>query len=335
MELMPQAPPQQEDADTIVRFLEPTDAPAMRALFHEVFGHEMSEAFWRWKYGEGGSSGVGLFRHGELVSHYGGASTAICFKGAPARAVQIVDVMVKPAARQSVRRKGAFFLAGRHFAEWTVGYDRPFLTGYGFPSERSMALAEHLGLYARVGHMLQLDWELREPEQGPHWWTHFELLDAAGFMRRRAEVESLWRQLQGDLAAHIVVRKDAAWLEHRYLNHPDKQYRLVLLRRRLGRTPLGLVVLKEETGKVQLMDHVGPLRNIPLLLRAAKWHARSSGRELLYTWCSAAFAEHFSHAGAIPRPLAIVTPCTTRMPGPTPDELRDHWWLMPGDTDFL
>jgi hypothetical protein len=334
MELMSHVPPQQEDDGTVIRFLTPADAPAMRALFADVFKHDMSEAFWRWKYGEGGSSGVGLFRNGELLSHYGAAGNAICFKGKPARAVQIVDVMVKPSARQSVRKKGAFYLAGKYFAEWSVGYDRPYLTGYGFPHQRSMALAEHMGLYARVGHMVQLDWDAATA-QAPGWLQRIELLDAAGFARCRTAIEALWQQQQQDLAQHIVVQKDAAWLQHRYLQNPDKRYQLALLRKRIGGRPLGLVVLKEEADKVQLMDCIGPLHNIAALLKMARWLTHSSARPLLYTWCSAAFALHFNHAGAVQKELDIITPCTTRMPGPTPGELHSHWWLLPGDTDFL
>lgn len=335
MELMPQAPPWQAAEDTVVRFLTPADAPVMRELFLEVFGHPMSAAFWAWKYGEGGSSGVGVFKDGVLVSHYGGAGVAIRYKGAPARAVQITDVMVKPAARQAVRSKGAFYLAGSHFAEWSVGYDRPYLTGYGFPSGRSMALAERSGLYARVGHMVQFDWTVPARGMAVLWRYRTEVLDAAAFARSRADIESLWQHLQEDLADHIVVQKNAAWVEHRYLRNPDRSYRLVLVRGRLSGRPVGLVVLKEEADKVQLMDCLAHLQYVPVLLQVAKAETRACGRTLLYTWCSAAFAACFAHAGAVERELSIITPCTTRMPGPTPDELRDHWWLLPGDTDFL
>src|SRR5690606_27439078 len=123
-----------------------------------------------------------------------------------------------------------------------------------------------------------------------------------------AALDRLWQSLRDDLREHIVVRKDAAWLRHRYLENPDKQYRLFLLYRRFTGRPLGLVVLKVEDDKVLLMDCVGSLAALPALLRLARRETALLHRSRLYTWCSAAFGQYFSATGATLRELGVVIP---------------------------
>ncbi|MBU3740538.1 MAG: hypothetical protein FGM55_16505, partial [Rhodoferax sp.] len=55
-----------------LRDLGPADAPALLGLHRAVFGSAVDAAWYRWKYGEGGGEGVGLWCQGALIAHCGG-----------------------------------------------------------------------------------------------------------------------------------------------------------------------------------------------------------------------------------------------------------------------
>lgn len=317
-----------------VRQLGAADAPAMRQLFREVFDKDMSQALWDWKYRRAQSGAIGVFRDGALVCHYGGIGTDISFNGEPATAIQIVDVMVNTAVRQAVRKHSPFFLAGSAFLEQYIGYQQPFLLGYGFPSDRHLALAEHLKLYAPVGRMWELTWQVQAAPRQP--WLHTTTgITADNFAQHRAALDALWARMRAGFGARILVRKDAAFVEWRYLQHPHEKYELLLLMRRFTGTPLGLCVLKREKERVLLMDAIGPPENIPRLVRAAQAASWQQQCHTLATWCSAPDIESFGTGVATCQALPITTPANIWTQGPAPAELHNRWWLMPGDTDYL
>lgn len=317
-----------------LRLLAEPDAPAVCSLFAEVFGHELGQDLWNWKYRRPDAHAVGVFRDGELVCHYGGLGARIVCKGLPATAIQIVDVMVKPAARYAVRKQSPFFLAGSAFLQRFIGYERPYLLGYGFPSDRHMKLAAHLGLYAPVGQMKEATWDTTAASS-PGWSIQLQELDAGNYAAAATTLDALWEQLRHDLREHIVVAKTAAWIEQRYLCHPTRTYRLVLVRRRFGGQPLGLLVLQQEAQRMLLMDCLGPLAHWPELLHCARALALTAGSARLATWCGTAFADLFAQDAAVLQTLPISIPANIWTPGPAPATLRDHWWLLPGDTDYL
>jgi hypothetical protein len=327
---------QKKPADfTEVRQLTEDDAPAMRKLFREVFNEQMSQAFWEWKYRLNDGHAVGAFRGMHMIGHYGGVGTDICYFGKPARAIQIVDVMVRPSARQAVRKSSPFFLTGSRFLGKYIGYDNPYLLGYGFPSDRHMRLASHLGLYDDVGHMLELNWQLQGVSVKPDLWHKDVELNRENFHKLKKTLMGLWEQQAQELVDDIVVVKNPAWLERRYLLNPERQYRSYLLSNRIGGKALGLIVLKAENERMLLMDMIGARLYFPLMLQLAASKAIEAGKGRLSTWCGEAFASCFRAMGPQVVRLPITTPANTWTRGPKPAELRNHWWLMPGDTDFL
>jgi hypothetical protein len=327
---------QKRPADfTEVRLLSEDDAPAMRKLFREVFGEQMSQAFWDWKYRLNDGHAVGAFRGMHMIGHYGGVGVDIRYFGKPARAIQIVDVMIRPSARQAVRKSSPFFLTGSQFLGRFIGYDNPYLLGYGFPSDRHMRLAAHLGLYADVGHMLELNWPLQGVSVKADLWHKEVALTRENFSKLKPALQTLWQQQAQELANEIVVQKNPAWIQRRYLLNPERQYGCYLLCNRLGGKALGLIVLKTENERMLLMDMIGSRAHFPLLLQLAASKTIQAGKQRLSTWCSEAFIDCFRVMGPQVTRLPITTPANTWTAGPQPDELRNHWWLMPGDTDFL
>lgn len=316
-----------------VRELQPADAPAMRKLFADVFKKEMPQALWDWKYARPQSAGLGVWRGSELVAHYGGMGADVVFNGAPATAVQICDVMVVPSVRQAVRQQSPFFLATSAFLERYIGYDRRWLLGYGFPSDRHMLLAARLGLYAPVGHIWELSWDLAEQPRVP-FLLKAVVLDPENHARHAAALDRLGAQQRAGLPGRIAVRKDAAFVAWRYLKHPHERYESLLIKHRLTGKPIGLCVLKVEAERVLWMEALAPPAHLPALAQVARAAAWLLGRRKLVLWCSAPDTARFGDVGNAVA-LPITTPANVWTPGPAPEDLNERWWLLAGDTDWL
>ena len=310
------------------------DAAAMRGLFADVFGKPMSAAFRQWKYRPGAGHGIGVWQGNALVAHYGGVGADVVIDGQPARAVQIVDVMVLPSVRQGVRSHSPFFLAASNFLERYIGYGRPYLLGYGFPSHRVFRLAEHLRLYAPVGGMSELSVApvpLRWHERRWHW----QAITRENYAQHQVQLDALWQAMLASFPQAILVRKDAERLHYRYLQHPEHQYHLQLLRAAFRRRALAAAALKVESQRVLLMDLIADARDFSraLTLLAAeverRWHLP------LQFWLSSAHAKPLLRDNITATELPIVTPANIWSPGPAPAELQDRWCLSAGDTDFL
>lgn len=305
----------------------------MRALFTNIFQKDMPQSLWDWKYARPHCAALGVWRGDELVAHYGGMGTDIAYKGQPARAVQICDVMVDTSVRQAVRTQSPFFLSTSAFLERYIGYDNPFLLGFGFPSDRHMALAARLKLYAPVGKIWELAWNLDAQPRMP-WLLKADLLDAHNIARYRKQLDALGTQQAADLADRIVARKDAGFVAWRYLQHPLERYTLLLVKHRITRRPIGLCVLKVEAERVLWMDAIAPLAHLPALAQVARAATWILQRRKLALWCSEPDVKRF---GAVSAAMAmpITTPANVWTPGPAPEELKDRWWLLAGDTDWL
>jgi len=308
------------------------NAAQMRALFAEIFDHPMSEAHWRWKYGDHRSSAVGVWEGERLIAHYGGVARDILYFGQPQSAAQICDVMVAPSGRGTLSRQGPLFLSIATYLEDQLGYGNPHLLGVGFPNLRHWKVAARLALYeGPVGRMLELSWPARRGLPSPI--LAVRSLDLAR-TDDHADAEACWRAMRIDLEGMIAGVRDAETLQHRYVAHPDKAYRIFVVRRRLGGRPLGLFVLQPhtETG-CELLDVVGPVAAIPRLIAQARRVAASLGEKRLYCWAVDNICAHFG-AEAQARDLEIPVPANAWTARPPIDALIGRWWLTGGDTDF-
>lgn len=317
----------------------------MRALFAEVFEHEMSSAHWQWKYGEGRGLSIGVwatsargsqaatFPH--LVAHYGGLVRNIRYLGQEAKALQCCDVMVASAGRASLSRRGPIFLAAATCLEHDVGYGTPHRIGFGFPNKRAYKLPERLGLYTEVGRMVAATWApiLARPT------VRVVARELVGI--DCGVVDKCWRAMLASVGDFIVGERDSRHMRHRYLDHPDKEYRLYAIRNRFGGMPLGILVLRRhqdsasDSSTCELLDVVGAKHHMPVLVHHARRIAAQWGCDRLYAWMSCNLLPLFDpQGGAKVDDLDISIPANTWSSGPPIEEQRDRWWLMGGDTDF-
>ncbi|SFE96442.1 GNAT family N-acetyltransferase [Nitrosomonas sp. Nm166] len=314
-----------------LRILQESQMPEMLDLFKRAFNHDMAPAIWQWKYGSESGKKIGLWRGNQLIGHYGGIGRDILFFGQPQRAVQIGDVMVDMNERGTLTRKGPFFLMAATFLERYIGYGKPYLVGFGFPNERAMKVAERLGLYAEAGRMIEFSWNPRS--RFPLLGTRLQLIDRGADFATRA-VNECWQRMAADMQTAMIGVRDWRYLQYRYLGHPNQPYQVILVRNRFGGETRGVMVLRHDTHGCEIIDIIAPLTEIPLLVLHARRLAGMSGDHRLFCRITENFAAHFAGAGGIRQALDIRIPASTWGAVPAADSLRDHWWLMSGDTDF-
>lgn len=325
----------------------------MRALFAEVFGVEMSHAHWQWKYGEGRGQGVGVWRKLEtltepldaqgttykLVAHYGGTSREVVHFGQSVRAFQACDLMVSTGARSLLTRRGPLFLAAATFLEHELGYGAPHLLGVGFPNKRAYRAPAHLGLYAGcLARIQEVAW--------PSLKTRPSLRLAVRELHQSdthcsSKINGAWQEMRGSLGEYIVGVRDFSYIQHRYLNHPDKAYRLFALKNRLGSRVIGFFVLRvvgnQESGesRCEMLDAVCALHRIPILAHHARRVAGQLGCTSLFSWMSDNLLPLFQiPEDAKVQDLDVLVPGNNWTAGPPSESLAGHWWLTGGDTDF-
>lgn len=305
------------------------DVPAVLALFREVFGHEMTAAHWQWKYGEGRGAAAIARRDGAVVAHYGGVTRPILLFGRPARAFQICDVMVDLKERAVLTKSGPFFLCAASFAESAVTARSPF--GFGFPNARVMRLAEKTGLYSDVGGMTEIRWQPL-PDR-PRLLTRVRHLSPDAPATDEV-IDRLWKKMARDLTDSVVGVRDARYVRHRYFNHPDKHYDILAVTGRLSGAAHGILVLRQDESRCELLDVIAPLNKLPALIDQARRLLSHWGFTELYCWITRQNANRFTATGGRQYPLDIRIPTSNWIDGPAVEAIRDKWWLMAGDTDF-
>ena len=304
----------------------------MLSLFRRVFNHDMAPAMWQWKYASNSGRAIGIWRDKQLIAHYGGINRNILFFGQPQRAVQIGDVMVDMNERGTLTRKGPFFLMAATFLERYIGYGKIYLVGFGFPNERAMKVAERLGLYAEAGRMVEFSWTDRL--QFPLWGTRLHIIKREQTDYIISSINQCWQRMAADMQTAIIGVRDWHYLQYRYFDHPNQHYKAILVTNRFNSQARGVLVLRHDSHGCEMVDIIAPLAEIPLLVLHARRVAGMNGDHRLFCRITENFAAYFTNAGGNKQDLDIRVPASTWGNVPAVDYVRNHWWLMSGDTDF-
>ena len=303
------------------------DEAELLDLFQVAFGYKMPTELWRWKYKCLITLGALLRKDNQVVAFYGAMPRAIHLFGFQAIAVQIGDVMVHPEQRGTLSRKGLFFQVATHFLEHFVGQNKTFPLAFGFPSERAYCLSVHLGLYDRVGELMQVSWPALQAR--PSYKVRLRPLSHD----QGPTVDRLWRQMANALQEQIVGVRDWDYVQRRYLQHPTIVYKLYQVSSRLTGSPIGIIVLNILDETIELVDVIAHPRHISTLVHCLRRLTWSLYKSEAYTWITTQNAPLFANTGEI-TPTGIIIPHNRWTPGIPASELLDRWWLMGGDTDF-
>lgn len=315
-----------------LQLLKKNQIPELFELFKRTFNHDMTPAIWHWKYNSIPGREIGVWRERQLIAHYGGIARKILFFGQPQTAVQIGDVMVDSSERGTLTKKGPFFLMAATFLERYIGYNKPYLLGFGFPNERAMKVAERYGLYAEVGRMAEFSWN--PLPKWPRIKSRLYAIDQADDHYAAGAVNHCWQQMANDLSESLVGIRDWSYLQYRYLNHPSNHYQIVLVKRRFGGKARGIIVLRHDSSGCEVVDLVAALNEIPELIVHARRLAGINGHRRLYCRITENFATPFAATGGIQQALDFRIPASIWDCSPAIELLRDRWWLMSGDMDF-
>ena len=306
---------------------------AQQAAWHELFtasfGRSLSSSVWQWKYRDAERLGVGAWRGDQLLAFYGGMPRAISYFGQSAMALQVTDSMVHPSQTDTFALNGPFHAAAATFAEQQLGDGAPHLLGFGFSESQQFLQVQALGLSAQVDAMTEIRWPaLRGTPVLRTFARAVNELNAA-------IVDRLWMEMKRALQTSIVGVRDWTFLRDRYLMHPQQPYSVLLVRRRFNGATVGVVVLRDRQDQgVELVDFVAPPERFQELLDVGRRFAGKLGRSEVFTWITASHANLLSISGGRKISLDVVIQANIWSPGPSSDELRDHWWLMAGDTGF-
>jgi hypothetical protein len=141
--------------------------------------------------------------------------------------------------------------------------------------------------------------------------------------------------MEADWPGLFIPVRDAARWRYRYLEHPTLQYRLLVVRPRIGR-PLAAMALREHAGHLEWLDFAGPRAALPHAVAALRRLGGSLGGKPVLAMASGAIASFFEPWCEHRQANDIVIPLRTPQPGdPLPEPWRGRLWLMGGDTDFL
>lgn len=305
------------------------DDNELRVLFHLVFGHDMPEEQWKWKYHDTPLRGTVLRRAGKAVAFFGGMPRLFLYQGHTYIGVQNGDVMVLPDERGVFSRRGALYHAASHFFSHHVGENRPYIFAFGFPNSRHFQLGVKLGLYSPAGRMMEVCWTFISAQKNQLYWKWYELNK-----NKISSIDKLWKKMQPDCSEFFTPVRDSQRWKHRYLHHPYQPYTLLILRRRWIGGALAALVMREHASHCEWTDYVGPEAQIDNAVQVAReWAGTKSKR--LTALISDAVVEKFSDQAQAVHPTQIDIPVNAMDGHKYPMPWAGKFWFMGGDSDSL
>ena len=346
--------------DWSVRPYRSGDERAIADLFERTFSTTHSPEHFRWKLDPPWCGVVPAqlaHQRDRLIGQYGGTDVRVWLEGESLRAVHASDAMTDA----SFRRSGVLTRLGTEaHAAWKRD-GAAFV--YGLPHEgwgtRRVALGWEGLFHAR--------W-MWLPIPGPHPLSSryaflerlrslWEPLLRARFERRLArlrrdsgevtvqertpapsELDAIWERLRERYAA--VVVRDAAWVRHRYLESPDRRYRIALAYRS-GR-PEGYAVFRvRRDRRAWLVDLFTDPTDGHVRDGLFAWmlhHFRRSGVSSVSALAtSPGIAASFRRAGFFPAKGRYEVSAVPLVSDPLPAILRNpaKWFTMAGDFDIV
>ncbi len=314
--------------EIVKRLYQPGDEHGITAIFREVFGREMSLEEWRWKYIESYPkkvySAVAVHEELGVVGHYGAVRIPMIYKGKLSWGLAICDVMILPPFRGIKTLKKISYLTALEGIQEGDG-----LLGYGFPNRDTLLKpALSLGLYEMVEDVMEAVKEVNFHNNATRYRFKLFPLDYSD-----SRIDRLWDRCKEELTLAVV--RDRKYLTWRYKNHPLFRYELWGLRRRIGRSLVGLAVVRREKDQVLLVDFLSTNKRLPALLEKIENLVYSGGSRNLTLWIPPFMEKTLTTLGFSVRKSVTAVPRTTEEPTLSKEDIAGHFFYTMGDTDFL
>jgi Acetyltransferase (GNAT) domain len=315
-----------------VRRAEKTDLQALLALFLRSFESPLTVARWDWKYAHAPCWGTVVERDGGLVGFFGGMPRQFTLHGKLVTGVQIGDCMVDPGQRGVLTRKGPMFLSAATYFEQMADIHPGAEFAFGYPSFRAMGVGRRLGLYSNIDKISLMSWSALTPQRSV--LTRTRRMNDWPQNRQQQAVTQLWSAMRASLPDVLLPVRDWSWFKHRYLDHPEYTYELLIVSSRLTGQPKSLTVLRTHADHLELLDYLGSVDGVASALRAARMQAANAGLPLLQGWFTQRLTQIFNIGEPIVQDAGIEVPTNIWGKAQVADVLASPIWLMAGDSDF-
>ena len=255
-----------------IREATPADAPQIRQLFTRIFGTELSEAEWRWKFEQNPDGWYAIVAEdaGEIVGNYAGWGMRFLLEGRETLLYSVGDV----ATDRRVRGLGRAVYRGMAgaFYESIGARGVPFC--FGFPNARALAISHRL-IGSRTLFPIR---EVRVPVSSfpppPAGARSGDFVDET--------FDTLWASARGTIASGAV--RDRARANWRFHARPTRYYRMVWLAGRGGMTSWAVLSVTGERALVADWLAASGAGGLPDLLAAAAAEASSLNARELVLW---------------------------------------------------
>jgi hypothetical protein len=234
-----------------VRPYVPEDEAGALALWQAAFQQEMDPALWRWKYHEGpyqSQFAVCTDEGGRILVLYGGIPYPVEWRGQKTTMTQLMDIMSHPDCRGS----GLFIQAAEAFFEFFAGPERTVFY-YGLPGTYHFGIGEKYLQYRALGRKLSLMEAATDALTRPNRWFRgrIERMDRAGSF-----LDDLWKRCRPHYP--FSIRRDASFVQWRFLDRPDRRYEVWVYRSPVRRTCLAYGAFLVEGEKACMVDLMAP-----------------------------------------------------------------------------
>ncbi len=299
-------------------------------LFEEVFKEKMSKEFWNWKYRGVKWRGICALKDGKVVAHYNGMPRDILYFGKWKRVLQPCDIMVSPKARGGIKQNSPFYTTVKVWSLSNLGVDKEFAFSYGFPNKRHSDLSEKLGVTTEVDTITELHWKCTETETP----TDYSLETYIESVELDKEIKKIWQGMASDFKDAIIGVRNDKTLKFRYLKHPKFNYHLYIIRD-TSLKAISLFVLKQEGKIILLMDIVAKKEHFKTTIKAALNIAQEIDCHSMKCWTTTSKVDLYNHYTPEIVDPKVSIPTTSMVPGSDPKSIKNKWFLMYGDTDFI
>lgn len=233
----------------VVRSFQPADEGEVRRLFAESFPAARSREHWRWKYDENPwgerAASVAQASAGEVVVYYAGYPVPFWLDGSPHLALQMGDTMTDARVRRVGR--GTSSLLARTVRHFFACHRRGrFAFYYGF---NTGGIQRFCGWFIGGSRAEPVAYRSR-PSGSP-----MASKRRAYRVERVSKVDPAWDRLfhRAAPAYGFLVRRDAEYVDWRYLRCPDERPYVVLAAYRFGRL-VGWSAFRREGERVRWGD---------------------------------------------------------------------------------
>ena len=221
-----------------VRPYQEGDEEGILELFNDVFGEDdpgyrqRSAAHWRWEFLDnpaGTQVVLGIEPGGRIIAQYACLPARVHLRGDDVCCGQGIDSVVHRDYRRGLKREGAFLKVARYYFEH-YGVPEVNAFGYGFPNKKAyrigVRMLDYVPIAAPVATLARNLFNFKD-DAGVNPGDAIQGAEVVEVPRFGEEQDALWSRL----SAHtdMTIRRDATYLNWRYVDCPSVDYRAYAL----------------------------------------------------------------------------------------------------------